>query len=408
MKNNKAKHIGIIIVVALLLGGAVLVAKNIFPTVNATLEITNALKPFLDATNKSMHLLIDAEVEETVTQLDMDIYAIKEELDFFVIKQENSFFYIVDDLLILENGKAFLLADENQNTQGYTVNYMDMMPLLATAFDEFEISRTEEDKKIAYKIDVTGEQMQKLLDVALPSQGSLASFVEKLQVQLTTQNGVLDEIQMKGIGASKEAQVLLSMHASNFMILEDGAYKIPLVVKDSAKNADKEELFCLTEDLYRLIKAMEPLSDMSKLQGNMNWQISCGPIQINTSLDLEKLNAMKPDESNKGDTSEGNNTETAAELIGLMGSMIMEGDIRCTEQDEIYGYELVLNEAAMKQLVETIAPEIVQYAIDFEQGSMKIEVKGEQLSTITIGIEGSFKALISKVPVSVRVEFEFK
>lgn len=408
MKKNKVKYIGIAIAVVLLFGGFVFVAKSIFPTVNATLEITNALQPFLDAPNKSMHLSVDAEVEETATQLDVDIYAIKEEVDYFVIKQENTSLYIVDDLLLLENGKAFLLADEKQNTQAYTVNYMDMMPLLATAFDEFEIIRTEENKRIAYQIEVTGEQVQKLLDVALPSQESSASFVEKLQVQLTTQDGILDEIQMKGIGSSKEAQVLLSMHVSNFMILEEGEYKIPQVVKDSAKNANKEELFCLTEDLYRLIKAMEPLLDKSKLQGNMNWQISCGPIQINTSLDLEKLNALKQDESNKGDTSEGNNTETAAELIGLMGSMIMEGDIRCTEQDEIYGYELVLNEISMAQLVETMAPEIVQYAIDFEQGSMKIEVKGEQLSAITIGIEGSFKALFSKVPVSVRVEFDFK
>ena len=400
MKSKKAKYIGIVIAVVLLLGGVVLAAKSIFPTVNATLEITNALQPFLDAPNKSMHLSVDAEVEAATTELDVDIYAIKEEVDYFVIKQENTSLYIVDDLLLLENGKAFLLADKKQDTQGYTVNYMDMMPLIATAFDEFEISRIEENKGIAYQIEVTGEQMQKLLDIALPSQTSIASFVEKLQVQLTTQDGSLDKIQMKGIGSSKEAQVFLSMQVSNFMILEDGEYKIPQVVKDSAKNANKEELFCLTEDLYRLIKAMEPLADMSKLQGNMNWQISCGPIQINTSLDLEKLNALKQDESN--------NTETAAELIGLMGSMIMEGDIRCTEQDEFYGYELVLNEASMEQLVETMAPEILQYAIDFEQGSMKIEVKGEQLSTITIGIEGSFKALFSKVPVSVRVEFDFK
>ena len=400
MKSKKAKYIGIVIAVVLLLGGVVLAAKSIFPTVNATLEITNALQPFLDAPNKSMHLSVDAEVEAATTELDVDIYAIKEEVDYFVIKQENTSLYIVDDLLLLENGKAFLLADKKQDTQGYTVNYMDMMPLIATAFDEFEISRIEENKGIAYQIEVTGEQMQKLLDIALPSQTSIASFVEKLQVQLTTQEGILDEIQMKGIGSSKEAQVLLSMQVSNFMILEDGEYKIPQVVKDSAKNANKEELFCLTEDLYRLIKAMEPLADMSKLQGNMNWQVSCGPIQINTNLDLEKLNALKQDESN--------NTETAAELIGLMGSMIMEGDIRCTEQDEIYGYELVLNEASMEQLVETMAPEILQYAIDFEQGSMKIEVKGEKLSAITIGIKGSFKALFSKVPVSVRVAFDFK
>lgn len=408
MKSNKAKYIAIIIVVVLLLGGAIFVAKNIFPTVNATLEITNALQPFLDAPNKSMHLLIDAEVAETVTQLDVDIYAVKEDVDYFVMKQENSSFYIVDDLLILENGKAFLLTDKKQNTQAYTINYMDMMPLLATAFEEFEISRTEENKRITYQIEVTGAQMQKILEVALPSQASIASFVENLQVQLTTRDGNLDEIQMKGMGSSKGEQVLLSMHVSNFMILEDGEYKIPQLVKDGAKNADKEELFCLTEDLYRLIKALEPLSDKSKLQGNMNWQISCGPIQINTSLDLEKLNELKQDESNKGDTSEGNNTETAAELIGLMGSMIMEGDIRCTEQDEIYGYELVLNDASMEQLVETLEAEMLHYAIDFEQGSMKIEVKGEQLSAITIGIEGSFKALFSKVPVSVRVEFDFK
>ena len=414
MKNKNIKYIGIGIAVLMLIGVGIYMVKNVFPDFNAAREITNALQPFLDAENKSMHLVMDAEVGEKEFQLETEIAIVKEETtDYLIMKQENTSFYVVDNLLLLENGKAFLLTEEKTDAQEQTMTYIDMLPLLAVAFDEFEIKRTEENEKIYYQIEVSGAQMKQILEATMPSREEIGDAVKCLQVQLLTQNGNLDEIQIKGAGASEETQVSLSVTISNFTLLTEGECKIPQVVKAAIGNVERENLFCLTEDLYRLIKAVEPLEDMSKLQGIINWQVSCGLIQINTSIDMEKLHALQkeegdvegvsPDEEEKTDES-----ETASKLIGVVGTMIMEGEISCRQQDEMYVYELVLDEVAMKQLVETMAPEIVSYAVDFEKGSMKIGINDQQLSEIMIGIEGGFNALFTKVPVRVSVAFDFE
>ena len=375
---------------------------------NTALEISNALQPLLDAENKSMHLVIDAEADEKDFQLETEVYAIKEDTtDYLIMKQANMSFYVVDNLLLLENGNAFLLTEERQDTQESSAMYMDVFPLLMAAFDEFEIKRMDEKGYVYYQIEVTGEQMKQILNATLPSQTKIGDAVEVLQVQLSTKNGKLDEIQMKGISASNDTQISLAVTISQFVVLESGEVRVPQLIKDSARNVDRDKLFCLTKDLYRLIKAMEPLSDTDKLKGNMNWQVSCGPIQINTSIDMERLHALHQEESGvEGEqTSE---SETAAKLIELVGVIAMEGEISCTKQEEIYQYDFVLDEDSMKQLIEAIAPESLNYVIDFEKGSMKLEIKEEQLSKIKIGITGGFKALFVKVPVSVSVEFEFE
>ena len=402
MKNKKIKYIGIIVVVLFVLVVGVFMIKQVFPTANAALEISNALKPFLNAENKAMHLVIDAGIDEKAMQFDLDLYAVKEEAtDYLAVKYEDSLFYIVDDLILLENGKAFLLA-EKQDTQGHMVSHMDLIALLAVSFDEFEISRVEKEERVTYQIEVTGEQVKKILDATVPMYSEAAETVERLQVQLTTQNGSLEEIQMKGMGVSKESKVSLSATISNFAVLQTGEYKIPQRIQDSARTADKDKLFSLTDDLYRLMKAVEPLSDRSKLQGDMNWKVSCGLIQMDVSMDLAKLNSAGMEDSEKTEK------ETSIKIMELIGAIIMEGEIRCTEMEGTYGYEIVLDETSMKQLVEAMAPEMISYAIVFEKGSMKLEVKEEQLSTITIGIEGAVNALFTKIPASVGVTFHFK
>lgn len=115
MKNKTVKYVGIVIAIVLLLGIGVIVVKAIFPTINTTLEITNALEPFLNAKSKAMHLAIDAEIEGKSTQLDLDVNSITEDsTDYLVVKHENAVFYVVDDMLLLENGKAFLISDKEQ------------------------------------------------------------------------------------------------------------------------------------------------------------------------------------------------------------------------------------------------------------------------------------------------------
>lgn len=407
MEKKNVQRIVIGIFLLLLLGVGIYFSKNILPTVNSTLEIKKILQPILDAENKFMHLEIEFETGEQSTQLDVNLYTVKEEEKSYLgIEHNGTQFYVVDNLILLENGKAFLLTEEGADSETPTVNYMDFLSLLAVAFDELQIERVEENEEISYEMEVTGEQMQELLAVTMPSKVDNIDGIESLQVKLATAEGVLDYIQMNSVTSSSDKNIFFSMKASNFAVLSEGEYQIPQAVKNSLETVDKDKLFCLTEDLYRLIRAVEPLSNKKDMKGTMNWQVSCGLLQINTSMDLEKLKSMKEDGT--GGSGKEQEVENAKEFIGLMSSMIAEGELSCSEENGVYVYELTLNENTMKELAETIAPEMVAYAVNFEKGSLRLTIEAENLSVISVGMEGSVNALFTKVPMSLKVTFDFE
>lgn len=410
MEKKKFQWIVIGMVLLLLLGVGIYLSKNIFPTINASLEIRNVLQPILDAENKSMHLELEVEVGEQSTQLDVNLYAVKDDIrEYLGIEHKGAHFYVVDNLIFLENGKAFLLTEEETNSSKTTVNYMDLFPMLAVAFDELKIERIEEMEKISYQIEVTGEQMQDMLAVTMPSKVDNIDGIECLQVKLVTTEGMLDYIQINSATSSSDKNVLFSVKVSDFAVLSEGKYSIPKAVKNSLETVDKDKLFCLTEDLYRLIKAVEPLSNIKDMKGTMNWQVNCGLIQINTTLDLGKLQSMKEDATGEGGKEqEVENAENAKEFIGLMSAMIAEGELSCSKEKGIYVYELTLDENAMKQLAETIVPEMVSYFVQFEKGNLKLEVSDEILTEIEIGIDGGITTFFTKVPVGLKVIFDFE
>ncbi len=417
MNNKRVKYIIIGLLGVLLVVGGIFVTKNIAPTIHATVEIANALKPYIEAENQSMHVDLEVLSEKEDFQIDADLYAVKQgNADYLVIEQENAKFYIVDNMLLLENGRAFLLTEEPvtdvpQGDASQNTTYIDIFPLLVTAYEEFEIERTQNEDVVQYQVEITGEQVQKILEVTMATRADGLQSIERLQVQLATKDGKLDEIQMHGIAGAGESKISVAMIISDFTLLTEGEYPIPQLIKDSAQSADKDKLFCLTEDLYRLIKAVEPLSDMKSLKGSMNWQVSCGIININTSIDLEKLYALNNDVGASiggGQAGQKEDAKTAEELIEFVGVLITEGELSCTEQNGAYVYELVLDESAMKKFAETIAPEMFCYVVGFEKGSVELNMKGETLSTISIGIEGSMNVLFTKVPVSIGVALDFE
>lgn len=407
MEKKKVQWIACIIIGLLVLVIGIYLSKNVFPTVNASLEIRKALRPILDAENKSMHVELELEAREQSTQLDVNLYAVKEEgKSYLGIEHKGTHFYVVDNLILLENGKAFLLTEKENNSATPSVNYMDFVSMLAVAFDEFQIERVKENEKISYQIEVTGEQMQELLEVTMPSEVEHIDGIESLQVELTTSEGEIDYIQMNSKTTSLDKNILFSMKVSNFAVLSEREYQIPQAVKNSLEHVDKDQLFCLTEDLYRLIKAVEPIANQNVLEGTMNWQVSCGLIQINTSIDLEKLYSMKEDGA--GESGKEQEVKNAEKFIGLMSSMIAEGELSCSEVNGVYVYELTLNENTMKELAETIAPELVTYAVNFEKGSLRLVIEEETLSGISVGMEGSVNVLFTKVPMSLKVTFDIE
>jgi len=62
----------------------------------------------------------------------------------------------------------------------------------------------------------------------------------------------------------------------------------------------------------------------------------------------------------------------------------------------------------MESLAQTIMPEMMTYAVNYESGKLELVMEDDWISTITVEITGSMNALITKIPVSLGVTFVFE
>ncbi|MBR5128232.1 MAG: hypothetical protein IKU69_07360 [Roseburia sp.] len=396
----KKKQLVIIIVAVIIVILSVCIGTGAFSKVSDAKQIAEALKPVLGAKNQSMNLKINADMNGTSILLDCNIYMVQEEgISYLVLEQEGNKFYIADNVLFLENGKAFKIAGEMQNQ---TISYQNFLPQISKMYEMLEITTTETENEKSYEISVTGEQVQELLK-AVPSMTEIDfSMIKTLQVKLITKETVLERVELFGKADIESTSTEINIIASKFEILEDANSVIPEVVKSSVATVDKENLFSLTEDLYRLVLALEPFLDKENLNGTLKLVVDCGLIQTNVTL---KLSELKTQTGNSGIQIKPADLEALPEMLGLL---CMEGNISCTECNGEYSYKLVLDKDTMKKMVQMLIPGVTADTLNLAKGSAEIILTEKQITQMKLSIEGNINAIITEIPMSVGVVFWFE
>lgn len=388
MKNKKL-ILGIVLAVFLV--GMALVGFRAASAVNHALRISELLKPMLHADNQSMHVAISADIGGESFELESDISKVTEAGTVYVaLAQQESTLYVAENVLFLENGKAFKLGDKLQTGD---ITYQNLIPQIGALYEVLKVTAEETAQGKIYEVKVTGEQVDDLLAaIALPVAG-----IEALMLQLTEEKGQLARIAFSGNGVMDGTAVALEVTLSNFRILVPGAYTIPEAVKQSAATVDPEQLFSLTEDLYRLVMAIAPFAKAESIDGTLNLTVDCGPIQLDTQMKLSQLQ-----------TSSGQvDPKQLQKLPEILGWLCMEGDIRCTRKDGAYVYTLVLKQQQIQQLARMILPELSRYSDSLTAGNVTVVLEEGAISTMKISIEGKISALIVQLPVAVCAEFRF-
>lgn len=393
MKNKKYLFIVVGVLVALLVAACLVLGRTVLPTVNHAVKIVEVLEPVLNAENQSM--CMDAEVTvggESIT-LGCKVYLVQEDdVPYLVIEQNGYSIYVTDNILLLENGKAFKIAD---GMHSQLAGYGDLLPLISSLYEILEINAVESDMETTYRIWVSGAQAQQLLNVIFPTEEVVLDGVEELQVSLTAKDKTLERIELSADAKGVQLHVTIS----DFYILSAGEYSIPAVISETAASVDRDNLFSLTEDLYRLVLALEPFSDMDSINGSLKLTADCGLIQLDTTMDLADL---------KNTTNTQIDPESLQALPEILGWLCMEGDISCTETGGRYVYSLVLDQNSMKELSRMILPEIASYTGDLTEGSVFVILEGDRIASMQVAIKGEINALIARIPVALGAEFSFE
>ena len=366
------------------------------PTVNHALDISRLLQPLLDAENQTMHLAVSAAMEDTPLALESDIYLVTEDgLSYLSVAQKGAAVYISDNLLFLENGKAFKIGD---NLHREITSCQDLLPHIGMLFQTPEISAEETDSETVYSLAITGDQMDILLKAASLGGTFPVESIETLHLSLTAQNGQLTHIVFSGKGNWEGRDVSLNATLSGFRVLAPGDFPIPAAVKQSVTTVDPSGLFSLTEDLYRLVMALIPLSEAETLDGTLAFTADCGPIQLDTQIHLSELQTSTDGQMDP---------EQLRRLPEMLGWLCMEGDISCTQSNDAYMYTLILDESAMGDLCRMLLPALSQYGANLTEGQVAILLKNNTIASMQVSIAGNISALLVRIPISLGAEFTF-
>ena len=375
MRNKKVLNVIIGIIVILLIGGAIYLETTVYPKLKLGKEISDLLRPILLEENQSMHLDVTADVAGESFVLDSDIYVVKEEeLQYLILEQMDFPIYIVDSLLLFENGNAFKLSEEAEETKH---TYDELFVQIAGAYEAFDITCVKTDLESLYSINIAEGQ----------------------EVKLVAQNGILDRIEIAGKVEQDGKSVQVDVVISEFQTLEAGAYEIPEAVQYTIRNTDRDTLFSLTEDLYRLLVAFERFQKEETKDGVVTLHANCGIINFTNTFDLDSFQ--------ENETTSVNTTEIE-NLPEMMALLCMEAEIRCMESQEEYDYTFSLDEEAMQKIAGMVVPEMVNYVMQFTEGVAEVIVVNNQITDIEISIEGNVNMLITKVPMEISVKFQYE
>ena len=382
-------------VAAVLIIAAVITVCAVLPLKSAAdhaLRISGLLQPWLSGNNQTMHLAASARINGVPLETESDISLVTEDgISFLVLERQGTAVYVADNVLFLENGKAFKLGDKLQTR---TASYEKLLPCIGALYDTLRITVRETQEETAYSVTVTGAQVDTLLSAA--SLGEASAGIEKLELCLTERNGELARILFTGSGNFQGTSVSLNVTLSGFRVLGD--CPIPEAVKQGVATVDPDGLFSLSEDLYRLVLALAPFGDGKSIDADLHLRGDCGLIQLDTRLRLSDLQTGANGQLDP---------EKLRTLPEMLGWLCMEGDLTCSRNGDSYSYELALDQTSMKELSRMILPELAQYGGDLTEGNVSIILQDNAITSMYVSIKGEMRVLFAQIPVTVGAEFIF-
>ena len=397
--NRSKKPILILLVLMVLAAAAAFLffSMRVAPTVDHALRISELLQPVMDAENQTMHISVSTGISDETFTVESDVFLVSENgVRYLVVEQNGTAVYVADNVLFLENGKAFRIGDIMQLQ---AVSYEDLLPQIGTLYEMLEITAAETDSEKVYSVAVTGEQVASLLKAVSPGDSLPTSGIEKLNLRLTERDGNLEQISFSGNSELEGTSVVLNVSLSGFRILASGDYPIPETVKQSAAEVNPDELFNLTEDLYRLALALAPFADADTIGGTLKLTVDCGLLQLDSEMALSDLKSTANSQIDP---------EKLQALPEVLGWLCMEGDLTCSRNGDSYSYELALDQTSMKELSRMILPELAQYGGDLTEGSVSIILQDNAVASMYVSIKGKISVLFTQIPVTVGAEFIFE
>lgn len=350
-------------------------------------DVYHLIQDYANQSEISMELKVQTDLDTKHLETEVHVNATEiDEKKVVCIEQMGIPLYFCDDVIFLENGKAYSVSE-------LTPEYTKLLSQLVTLYQAVEIKTSSEGSQKVHQISIKQEDAKEILEILVPSLALELSETQTLNVELMEENEGLKEIRFNSTGALNDSAKTTITVSAELVVKEiEESYDIPQLVQDAIKADSYEVVGELNQDMFRLLFAWMNLEKEEQTEMKWSFSADCGPISIN--------------ESGNSEISTQEAATIPERLLEIVYQVCLNGTFNCSESGENYIYTLILDEEGMKNLVTAIAPEAAEMELILDSGSIQLVVEKEEFCEMKIGCEGSTEILGKAIDVSFSAELE--
>lgn len=336
-------------------------------------EVITLLSNLVEQENQSFHVKLDVDAQDKHIAMESRIYLLNNNNRLIgACAIDDYTLYFTEEAVFLENGKAFRLLENMPVIEG---NNISLLKQILQLFRMTEIRKSIEKDTVRYSITPTAD-----VRLAITVKGNQIKTIE------VTGKAILNEDQ--------KDKTQMTVVLSEF---EDASlYQLPAIVMEAIETTDTEELPVMGEHMYHLILAWMNFDE--EQTGDVYLDVSCGALKIETEHAWEDIrNAFNNAPS---DTKMG-------QVPQVIYGVCLSGEFSCDKTEATYLYKIELDEATMRTMVQMLAPEVGSQVECFDNGTVTIEVREDEIQSFSIRLDGSIDLLITQIETYIQAKFVF-
>ena len=257
-----------------------------------------------------------------------------------------------------------------------------------------------------------------LTAILMPAAAGIS--VERVDMALTAENGALKALAFSADSGS------LSLRAELTISEGKKAPAVPEAVK-SAISGGKTGGKALSEDLFSLIAAWDAALSGDTVSADIAVSADCGPIVLNDTLqyDVERISGqsfscirreplalyfsgdrMCDASGSTSQTDSGKLMDTAG-LVELCYRLALNGEVSSRGRGNGTEYTLTLDEDAMREAAQAIAPDTRAQSITYRDGALSMYVEDGTLRSASVRCAGAIHIVVADAEASLCAEVTF-
>ena len=380
------------------------------------------LKEYAEQPEIAMKLSVEAEIGESSAEIEANVFCTDlEGHQVTCIEQSGITFFYADGVLYLENGKAYRASE-------VSADYAKLLDSTLLLYQDVNVDTLKEEDTKTYRVTVKEESREKLLRYLLPETEGESLEIVNLQVDVVETDEVLDKIKFfaKGRIPGREQEEFDIAATLEVVKAQNVAIEIPEEMKTAILSGEPKVEDIMTKDIFRLYAGWKDLYGRNPLGMQIYLNADCGPLTLSEDLtfitkmqDELRVNCIQKNDftvfftedkicSEKGYSVTMKKAESIepAMLLGLAYELFLNGTFGCTQVEDITIYSVALDEAAMAEIAGAIAKESENMAIVFENGSIQIHIRNNQIERVRFACDGNVDILVTNIAVAFSAELD--